>query len=76
MKKFFLFALVAIAMCACSESTMMNEPDNPVLSRSNDQTPTVSYSVTPDMVCKYLNIARKGKTIDSITLCLDKGFGF
>lgn len=73
MKKFFLFALVAIAMCACSESTMMNEPDNPVLSRSNDQTPTVSYSVTPDMVCKYLNIARKGKTIDSITPVIEDG---
>ena len=74
MKKPFLFALVAIAMCACSDNMMLNEPlENPVLSRSNDQTPTVSYSVTPDMVCKYLNIARKGKTIDSITPVIEDG---
>lgn len=74
MKKFFLFALVAIAMCACSDNMMLNEPlENTVLSRSNGPTPTVSYSVTPDMVCKYLNIARKGKTIDSITPIIEDG---
>ena len=73
MKKVFLFALIAIVMCACSDNMMLNEPENPVLCRSNDQTPTVSYSVTPDMVCKYLNIARKGKTIDSITPVIEDG---
>ena len=66
MKKVFLFALVAIAMCACSESTMMNEPENPVLSRSNDQT-TVSddYTVTPEMVLKYVSLEREGKIISN-----------
>ena len=74
MKKIFLFALVAIAMCACSDSTMLKEPlENLVLSRSNDQSPTMSYSVTPDMVCKYLNIACNGKTIDSITPVIEDG---
>ena len=75
MKKFFLFALIAIVMCACSDNMMLNEPvENTVLSRSNEQT-TVSddYTVTPEMVCKYLNLARKGKTIDSITPVIEDG---
>ena len=75
MKKVFLFALIAIVMCACSDNMMLNEPvENTVLSRSNEQT-TVSndYTVTPEMVCKYLNIARKGKTIDSITPVIEDG---
>lgn len=75
MKKVFLFALIAIVMCACSDNIMLNEPEeNTVLSRSNEQT-TVSddYTVTPEMVCKYLNIARKGKTIDSIIPVIEDG---
>lgn len=62
-------------MCACSDNIMLNEPEeNTVLSRSNEQT-TVSndYTVTPEMVCKYLNLARKGKTIDSITPVIEDG---
>ncbi len=75
MKNFILFALVAMVMSACSDNMILTEPiENTALSRSSEQT-TVSdnYTVTPVMVCKYLNIARKGKTIGSITPIIENG---
>ena len=55
MKKIFLFALVAIAMCACSESTMLKEPlENPVLLDY-----AASRGVAPAIAKRYCKEAHK-----------------
>ena len=62
MKKCFLLISLCVAMCACNENTFINEPvqeNDLVMSRSGETPSSENYTVTPEMVCKYLNIARK-----------------
>lgn len=74
MKKFSLFVLIAIMMSACSDNMMLTEPvENTVLARSNEQASENNYTVTPEMVCKYLNIARKGKVVSSLSPIIEDG---
>ena len=76
MKKILLGVSLCVAMCACNDIAFLNEPvqeSEAVLSRSGETTSTESYTVTPEMVCKYLNIARKGKTINSLTPVVENG---
>ena len=76
MKKILLGVSLCVAMCACNDNALINEPvqeSEAVLSRSGETTSTESYTVTPEMVCKYLNIARKGKTINSLTPVVENG---
>ncbi|MBE6311066.1 MAG: hypothetical protein E7080_08445, partial [Bacteroidales bacterium] len=76
MKKLVLFVSLCVAMCACNDNALMNEPiqeSETILSRSGETTSAENYTVTPEMVCKYLNIARKGKTINSITPVIENG---
>ena len=76
MKKILLGVSLCVAMCACNDNALINEPvqeSEAVLSRSGETTSTESYTVTPEMVCKYLNIARKGKTINSLTPMIENG---
>ena len=63
-------------MCACNDNAFINEPvqeSETILSRSGETTSVENYTVTPEMVCKYLNIARKGKTINSLTPVIENG---
>ena len=76
MKKCFLLISLCVAMCACNENTFINEPvqeNDLVMSRSGETPSSENYTVTPEMVCKYLNIARKGKTVDSLTPVIENG---
>ena len=76
MKKCFLLISLCVAMCACNENTFINEPvqeNELVMSRSGETPSSDNYTVTPEMVCKYLYIARKGKTIDSLTPVIENG---
>ena len=76
MKKLVLFVSLCVAMCACNDNALMNEPiqeSETILSRSGETTSAENYTVTPEMVCKYLNIARKGKTINSLTPVIENG---
>ncbi|MBE6310829.1 MAG: hypothetical protein E7080_07245 [Bacteroidales bacterium] len=76
MKKILLGVSLCVAMCACNDIAFMNEPvqeNETMLSRSGETTSAENYTVTPEMVCKYLNIARKGKTINSLTPMIENG---
>ena len=73
--KLFIVSL-CVAMCACNDNAFINEPvqeNEVVMSRSGETPSSENYTVTPEMVCKYLNIARKGKTIDSLTPVIENG---
>ena len=76
MKCKLLLALLCVAMCACNDNAFINEPvqeNEVVMSRSGEVPSSENYTVTPEMVCNYLNIARKGKTIDSLTPVIENG---
>lgn len=73
--KVMFFISLCIAMCACNDNVFINEPiqeTEVVMSRSGE-TSSDSYIVTPEMVCKYLNIARKDKTVNSLTPVIENG---
>ena len=75
MKKVFLIALFAIAMSACSDNMIMNEPEMHnanELSRSSE-TSTSEYTVTPDMVCKYINLYHKDHELKNLTSIIRDG---
>ena len=76
MKKILLGVSLCVAMYACNDNAFINEPvqeNEAVLSRSGETASVENYTVTPEMVCKYLNIARKGKTINSLTPVVENG---
>ena len=76
MRKILLGISLCVAMCACNDNAFMNEPvqeNESMLSRSGETTSVENYTVTPEMVCKYLNIARKGKTLNSLTPVVENG---
>ncbi len=70
MKKIFTVTLLGIAtltglLVACSDNNVIvEEPmqeSEMMLSRSGETASVENFIVTPEMVCKYINIARKGK---------------
>ena len=76
MKKFYLIASLCVAMCACNDNSFVNEPiqeNDVVMSRAGESSSVGEYTVTPEMVCKYLNVARKGKNINSLNPIVENG---
>ena len=76
MKKLYVIASLCVAMCACNDNSFVNEPiqeSDVVMSRSGESSSVGEYTVTPEMVCKYLNVARKGKNINSLNPIVENG---
>ncbi len=82
MKKFFHSALLGIAtltglLVACSDNNVIAEDPmqeiEMALSRSGETASVGSFTVTPEMVCKYINIARKGEIVNSLTPVIENG---
>lgn len=72
--KLFFFVLVAIVMSACSDNMILTEPlENTVLARSNEQTSVNNYTVTPEMVCKYINLVHKGRGVNELSPIVQNG---
>ena len=75
MKTKFLI-LLCVALCACNDNVLINEPvqkTDVVLSRSGEVSTSENYTVTPEMVYKYLSITRKGKIVNSLTPLIENG---
>lgn len=69
-----LVVLFAIVMGACADNMMQNEPAQEfALSRSGETTSSGEYTVTSEMVCKYINITHKGRRINSLTPIVQNG---
>lgn len=70
-----LLLLITLFMCSCSEEFVLNEPiqnELEVLSRSYENNEN-SYTVTPEMVCKYINLANKEKVVNIFDPIIRKG---
>ena len=71
-----ILILLCVAMCACNDSMFINEPTqetNAILSRSSEISTSECYTVTPEMVHKYLNITRNGRTVKVLTPLVENG---
>lgn len=69
-----LVVLGAIVMGSCADNMMQNEPAQEfTLSRSGETTSSGEYTVTSEMVCKYINITHKGRRINSLTPIVQNG---
>ena len=71
-----VMSLIVVAMCACNNNSFVNEPiqeSEVVMSRAGESSSVGEYTVTPEMVCKYLNLARKGKNINSLNPIVENG---